>query len=1043
MKSTHLLLILFIFPISGFSQSYKFRRFNEQDGLSNKFVYSIEQDNSGYVLVGTGEGLYRYDGFNFKQFTTADGLSEDFITCSLKEKNGSIWYGHGNGFISVYHSGKFEKIDLTHLTTSRINQIFADSQNNIWAVTQNDGLLSRTSEGKWVKIHKGIEEFALYSFYKNGDNELWIGTDMGLLKGAIQADSSIAYDFVGDIIETKVSSIVSGKNVLTIGTEDSGIYLADLRNGGSVSTLTVDTTDFKKYNINSIYEDNESNLWVSTNNKGLILINAPLNGRYLGMTEYNSGGNYSSTSVKTSFRDREGNLWLGSIGEGLLKLENEYFAIFNTHIQSIDPYVFSVYEKNDTIWSGYNGHISVSLNHLDNIILNYDQKDGLPQGEIRSIYTDPAGRLWAGTSENGLFLLNPKNKKFESLFLAEDNLSRTINDIVGLNDMLYVATDFGVYQLKDKKVVYHLSIQSGLTHNVVKTLFKDSHGRIWIGTHDNQVTYIEDGIIQTIESSVSGIMLENKCITEDNDGNIWIGTEGSGIFKLSETEPLVFDKQSGLYSDYCYSLICDNRNNLWIGHRGALSRINLKTKSVEIIDPGTGFEFNFLDNSVDVFPNGVLIFGTNKGVLRYEPDKDKKNEVEPILNFDKIFIAEKFFNANEQINLKSGEYKLEIGFIGISLTKSEKVTYQYILEGYDSDWSAPNTGRTIAYNKLGPGEYTFKVKCFNADGFGGNTILEFKIFIDTPFWQKWWFIAICVIAIVLMVRFIIIRREKILKENQEYLKKALNEATREVIEQKEMLEVKNKDITDSILYAKNIQKAMLPNYDSLSRYFTDAFVYFKPRDIVSGDFYWVEKFENDIVVSCADCTGHGVPGAFMSLIGTTLLKEVSRDKSVQCARQVLERLDENLNQMLNKRGSEFGVEDGMDIAVFNYNFSKQRIMVSSANRPVLLRIKGEWIEIKGERLSIGGSNSNIKKTFEQHEFDVAPGDLIYMFSDGITDQFGGAEGKKLKRSGLIKSIKEYSELPMTEQRMKLREMFYNWKGDHPQIDDIIIMGIRF
>lgn len=627
--------------------------------------------------------------------------------------------------------------------------------------------------------------------------------------------------------------------------------------------------------------------------------------------------------------------------------------------------------------------------------------------------------------------------------MAEDNLSRTINDIIGFNDILYIATDFGVYQVKDKKVVYHLSIQSGLTHNVIKSLFKDSHGRIWIGTHDNQISYIEDGIIKTMETSLAGMMLETKCITEDNDGNIWFGTEGSGIFKLSETEPVIFDKQKGLYSDYCYSIICDNRNNLWIGHRGALSRINLKNQSIEIIDPGSSFEFNFMDNSVDVFPNGLLLFGTNKGVLRYEPDKDKKNEVEPILHFDKILIAEKYFQFNEPINLKSGEYKLEIDFIGISLTKSEKVIYQYILEGYDTDWSQPVSQRSISYNKLGPGEYTFKVKCFNADGFGGNTILEFKVFIDTPFWQKWWFIAICVMALVLAVRFIIIRRESILKENQEYLKKALNEATREVIEQKEMLEVKNKDITDSILYAKNIQKAMLPNYDSLSRYFTDAYVYFKPRDIVSGDFYWVEKFENDIVVSCADCTGHGVPGAFMSLIGTTLLKEVSRDKSVQCARQVLERLDENLNQMLNKRGSEFGVEDGMDIAVFNYNLTLGKIMISSANRPVLLRIKGEWIEIKGDRLSIGGSNTSFKKSFQQHEFDITTGDLIYMFSDGITDQFGGAEGKKLKRSGLIKSIKELSDLPMSEQRMKIREMFYSWKGDHPQIDDIIIMGIRF
>ena len=235
---------------------------------------------------------------------------------------------------------------------------------------------------------------------------------------------------------------------------------------------------------------------------------------------------------------------------------------------------------------------------------------------------------------------------------------------------------------------------------------------------------------------------------------------------------------------------------------------------------------------------------------------------------------------------------------------------------------------------------------------------------------------------------------------------------------------------------------MLPSRDALNKYFPESLVYYKPRDIVSGDFYKVEQFEKTVVVSCADCTGHGVPGAFMSLIGSSLLKEVSRNRMVQSAGDVLMHLNNELNRILHKQ-SEKAIHDGMDIAVFDYNVETRIIKIASANRPVIFFHKNVWYELRGDRISIGEKSGDDLKSFTQHEFKAEPGDLIYLFSDGITDQFGGSNNKKLKRSGLLAWLKDIAHLTMSEQRQILKQNFKSWKGDREQLDDIILIGIRF
>lgn len=275
----------------------------------------------------------------------------------------------------------------------------------------------------------------------------------------------------------------------------------------------------------------------------------------------------------------------------------------------------------------------------------------------------------------------------------------------------------------------------------------------------------------------------------------------------------------------------------------------------------------------------------------------------------------------------------------------------------------------------------------------------------------------------------------------ENLEEKVKERTEEVFKQKAIIEEKNKDITDSIKYAKKIQQALMPDPDLLKSVFAESFVYYRPKDIVSGDFYWIEKFTDDVTVfAAADCTGHGVPGAFMSLICNDLMSQVIKDQNVTTPGQALTILDDRLRAMLNK-SSDHSSNDGMDIALCAY-FPKQRILqFAGAHRPLLLIRNGELIEYKPSKHSIGGYISG-NKMFEDHTIQLHEGDSIYVLTDGYSDQFGGQNGKKFKFKKLQKLIQSISHMGMAEQHDLLEEAFISWRGRHEQVDDVCVIGVK-
>jgi serine phosphatase RsbU (regulator of sigma subunit) len=258
--------------------------------------------------------------------------------------------------------------------------------------------------------------------------------------------------------------------------------------------------------------------------------------------------------------------------------------------------------------------------------------------------------------------------------------------------------------------------------------------------------------------------------------------------------------------------------------------------------------------------------------------------------------------------------------------------------------------------------------------------------------------------------------------------------------QRDQITYQKKHITDSIMYAKRIQTALIPSLELFSDKL-EHFVLYKPLAIVSGDFYWVSSLENKQVIIAADCTGHGVPGAFMSMLGVTMLNEIVNGRHIIMPDQIIEELRQGVIRSLNQVVDEDTVKDGMDIAVCLVDFKENILWYAGGNNPLYLIRGGELVHYRADKMPVAIHYR--MQPFTLHKIDLQKGDAFYIFSDGYADQFGGPKEKKFMSNQLKETLVAMAEEPMLKQGERLNEIFEGWRGDTPQVDDVTLIGVRY
>jgi serine phosphatase RsbU (regulator of sigma subunit) len=286
----------------------------------------------------------------------------------------------------------------------------------------------------------------------------------------------------------------------------------------------------------------------------------------------------------------------------------------------------------------------------------------------------------------------------------------------------------------------------------------------------------------------------------------------------------------------------------------------------------------------------------------------------------------------------------------------------------------------------------------------------------------------------------------------ENFKQKVEERTREIEIQSELLRTQkeeteqiNKNIITGLTYAKHIQHSLMPSPTYIKELFPESFIYFKPKDIVSGDFYWAKKFttvdgQELHVVAVADATGHGVSGALMSMLGITFLNDITPRNEIKHASEVLSTLRDSILQALNNKENGNQSNNGIDIGLFVINTQTLQLEFSGANRYIWIIRNKELVELKGDKLPIGGQTYD--KFYNDYTYDLKKGDSVYLFTDGYADQFGEKSGRKFMKNKLSSLMTDISSLSTEEQYHMIEENHLKWKGNVDQTDDILVVGIN-
>ena len=740
------------------SQQYNFRNYNVEEGLGQSQVYTIHQDKTGQLWLGTrGGGISVFDGFEFRSFTSKDGLPSNYINKITEDSIGRIWVATNNG-ICFYDGKNFTTIGFEKSIESPIiRDIFITSQGIIYCAS-NTGIFLITGTKAVIqgKLFGGPKMDAT-SVYVDQKEQIWIGTDKGFY--CLKKDQLIDFSKQSDFMKNSVTTIRRDKKgVFWIGTYGDGLYCYD-----NVKFYRIDYNhELYRQTVLDIHFDEHENPWVATLNGGVIHYDKSTK-LFTTITE-NEG--LSNNHVRCVTQDYNRNFWFGTSGGGACHYLGKQFTNYDERSGLAGNYIYSILrDKNNQLWIG-NSRKGVSILNSDGFT-NFSASNQFADVKVKALGEDLNGNIWLGTDGQGVYIY--RKGKFE---LIEELKSAYVKQLK-IDDAghIWIATaGSGIIEVSlkgDNFIIEKWTTEQGVLSNRITSLHFDKYSRLWYGTESNGIGCMNRKHVTILKLTQKNGLPSNliRSLTEDKVGRLWIGTAGEGICSLSiyaqSAKPQLISEKDGLRSNNVYLLITDKDDNVIVGTEKGLDYIyfgeNGTSKQIKHYGKLDGFSgVETCQNAVWKDVNGSLWFGTINGLCRFNPSELVLNHESPKLSlkdiklfYESILSSSPVLLNGKQIQtltLNSNENHITFDFIGINLKRPEGVTYKWRLLGFDENWSPPSRDRSILYSNLNPGSYTFEIIAANEDGIWSEEPLKFEFEIEAPFWQKPWFIVLVVLV---------------------------------------------------------------------------------------------------------------------------------------------------------------------------------------------------------------------------------------------------------------------------------------------------------
>ena len=1045
MKNILLYLLCFV-SLSASSQIFSFKTYTEDDGLSQSFINDINQDNRGFLYFATGNGLTCYGGTEFMILNSEDGLANDFVTTIYNDHENKTWLGHLEGGVSVIHNnGKIENIKHKEEIGAKIIQILEIATNKYIFLKSNEGIILY-DEG--TKNYTNLKEEAFNEVIKIQilKDELLLLKSDGIYSIKTKALLSKKYTL------TKTLALTDGARMRLNIASDNLIVLDNtigVLTFKAESALTpIDTFKINKNDgsyFTKLVPDRFSNIYVSTSDNGVYKINTQSRSIF----NYTTKNGLTSNAVQSVFIDREDNLWIGTYGSGLQQLTNEIYSY---------SYISELGQKL-TIHGSLKIHGKVVLASNKGIgYYNNDKIDFIKQAFVKDKIINSLiqykSNFVFSNSEGELFYSDTLFKKITKINLKTVNQKLTINSITSADDNLLVCTTSGLYIINPVDFSYKLmNTESGLLHNNVKFVFSDSKKHLWICSPGTLIYYLDDYKDIKRFNEIKGLKnFHTNGVCEDKDNNIWISSVGDGVFKYNGRIFENFTVANGLKSNFCFGITTDYKKGIWVSHSNGISYKNANKKNFNKIGGNSELlQTLFIENSIyyDKSENDI-IFGTSDGIARINTSKQHFNEVEPLLNFLRVTLNNVSIPLYKDTVLDYNSYDLDIDFIGISLQDPTKVRYKFKLEGLTDQFEEISyETRKKNYPKLKDGEYTFILYAANNDGLWSTNPIKFKLTIKKPFWKEYIFYVLLFVSLIVIFVFLIRKRTKALVRKQKILQDIIAQKTIEISNEKELIAKVNenlnivlKDLKDSINYAKKIQAYILPDLKHIQKNLK-TYLYFQPKDVVSGDYYGFYNVSKEkTIVFLIDCTGHGVPGAFLTVISKAFMNKIIIDKEIHEPDEIIENLNLELRSFFDSRdeNDENKSFEGLVMSICVIDYPSKTVEYCGAGRPVLYKINNELVLQRGNVHSVGYDED--LPSLEVIKIPFNKGLRVYLHSDGIQDQFGGPNMKKYSSKRIVDALEKYNDMPFDEECELVITDFLKWKDGAPQVDDVCFFAFE-
>jgi ligand-binding sensor domain-containing protein/serine phosphatase RsbU (regulator of sigma subunit) len=1038
-------------------QTYNFRSFTEEEGLPQNYVYHISQDVHGKLIFSTGEAVCSYDGMGFSVLTPTS-LTEHFVAEHLTDSRGRIWVAHHQGGVSLIASGKTTRYAEKGLAEGKVTGLAENSDGSIIAASSVNGLYLLNASGRSALV-KGAP-LQVRCMLQAEPGVLLIGCEEGVCQVEVKSGTASVRKLAlpGSDIPRQLAKAFHTEQSFWVLTEENNIYLVQVTSNDIRLIGKLVEPNLSNYQATCISGGSGGTFWVGLQNAGVISFAFsaanPLNPT--SAISLNSTNGLRSDQVQTIFEDREGNTWFGTFGEGLIQKPATKFVYYGANegldVKNVAAVVTSGTEM---LWLGTPGGL-IRYNKATLRLQRFQWLNKLSDKSITALAWGTHDDLWIGTAGHGVFVADTGKHTLRQI--GDEALY--INCILRNGENMMAGTTDGLYLIDaNSGKTEVLRTNEGLLHNNVRHLCKDATGRVWISSHGAPPYFIRNGEILPYRK-IEGLSSYNiNSICEDKQKNIWIATEGDGVFMYDNRTFVNYTSANGLLSDFCTGIVGDQNNSVWITHKNGLSEKTAGRNSFVAYDSKKGLLYS--KNSLNAITRdgaGNLWFGTASGLVHYEVRGRVTKGIRPTISITGVLLNEESRDHTSRIEADYGEYTFEVNFLSVCLRDPTTIEYRYRMPLSDSNWTSTREGK-VTFPKLRDGIYDFEVMACNLDNDLCSEVARVNLQIGAPVWKRGWFYLMLFVAVSVITYLIVYLRTMRLRRSQLMLQLKVKQKTfllqreKQIVESIKLeLESKNKDITDSINYAKRIQDSILPPDETLASLFGDNyFVLFKPKDIVSGDFYWAARLaaipgerEELSLAAVIDCTGHGVPGAFLSIMANDFLKQSISEVNVHSPDHVLNFINQSVSSHLNQT-SQSKVRDGMDIALIGIDRTRNVLHFSGANNPIYVfrEVNGEvdQIILTATKQAIGMVTDETRP-FALRQLNLQKGDIVYLFSDGFADQFGGPNNKKLSYKRFRDILSAGFRLPMHEQKQLLDEEFEKWKGHSHQTDDVCVMGIR-